>query len=277
MNFVEECKLYETMWEVPTLPFSVQELKKALDNVNSIELGYNFEDKDLRTVNHEPYSATRWTVDKNTDNDYSLTGWIVDEKGGELEGNSWSFSKIEDVYRAINARMPLEDLVDLKKITAEAEKNLTEDAVNDPAATSALLTKIGEVEIEFPEFEQEWVKDRADVRGQHVQDYGTDLYPAFTYSVDATTVFEDLRETIIPEYKNRVENSELLTQYLNLAQASEDGDTEAVNALDFFLAQHLEEFVEIFNKALVERYEEAAQEWALDNLEPEDPADFWLD
>lgn len=277
MNFVEECKLYETMWEIPTLPFSVQELKDALDKTNSLELGYNFEDKDLKTINYEPYSATRWVVDKNTDNTYSLTGWITDEKGGEVEGNSWSFSKIEDVYKAISARMPLEDLIDLKEVAVETEENLTEDATNDTAAAYALLTKMGEVEIEFPEFEREWFKDRADARGQHRQDYGTDVYPAFTYNVDATDVFDNLRDTIIPKYKDKVEKSDLLAQYLKLDQASEDGSTETANALDFFLAQHLEDFIEIFNKALIERYEEEAQKWALENLEPEDPADYWLD
>lgn len=277
MNFVEECKLYETMWEIPTLPFSVQELKDALDKTNSLELGYNFEDKDLKTINYEPYSATRWVVDKNTDNTYSLTGWITDEKGGEVEGNSWSFSKIEDVYKAISARMPLEDLIDLKEVAVETEENLTEDATNDTAAAYALLTKMGEVEIEFPEFECEWFKDRADARGQHRQDYGTDVYPAFTYNVDAADVFDNLRDTIIPKYKDKVEKSDLLAQYLKLDQASEDGSTETANALDFFLAQHLEDFIEIFNKALIERYEEEAQEWALENLEPEDPADYWLD
>lgn len=277
MNFVEECKLYETMWEIPTLPFSVQELEDALNKTNSLELGYNFEDKDLKTINYEPYSATRWVVEKNTDNGYSLTGWIIDEKGGEVEGNSWSFSNIEDVYKAISARMPLEDLIDLKKVAVETKENLTEDATNDTAAAYALLTKIGEVEIEFPEFEHEWFKDRTDARGEYRQDYGTDVYPAFTFKVDATTVFEDLREAIIPEYKDKVNKSDLLTQYLKLDQASEDGSTETANALDFFLAQHLEDFVEIFNKALVERYEEAAHEWALEHLEPEDPADYWLD
>lgn len=277
MNFVEECKMYEAMWEIPALPFSIQELKRALDKVNSIELGYNFEDKDLGTINYEPYSATRWVVNKNTDNDYSLTGWIIDEKGGEIEGNSWSFSKIEDVYRAIGARMPLEDLVDLKKIVPETKESLTEDTTNDTAAAYALLDKMGEVEIEFPGFEHEWFKDRADARGQHVQDSGTDFYPAFTYSADATAVFDNLRDTIIPKYKDRVEKSELLTQYLKLEQASENGDTDAANNLDFFLAQHLEDFVEIFNKGLVKQFKEEAQEWALENLEPDDLADFWLD
>lgn len=148
------------------------------------------------------------------------------------------------------------------------------DTEADPV--QKILNDTPDFEFEYEGFERDWYEDRFDPNSWygHYQVGGTDYYSDYTYSKDAGDVFEDLRDTIIDKYIDKVTDSELLAKYRELKKAWDESDDEtedaACEALEVFIAENLELLVDIFYDQLTEHYAEDAEEWAYEHLDPDD-------
>lgn len=151
-------------------------------------------------------------------------------------------------------------------------ENLWEDTSISPV--NKILWDTPDIELEYDDFSNDWFEDHFNPDSGHYQTTGTDYYSDYTYTRDAVDVYETLRDEVIPEYKDKVPSSKLLSDYLALEQtwenSTEENESETCEAMELFLATHLEEFAEIFNNQLIDYYAEEAEEWALDSLEPTD-------
>ena len=117
------------------LPFTPQALDQALDNLSDnsegLYIGYNDEDRgNVITVCGEPYSDTRWYVDKYADNVYIVYSELHGAYGaGPDEGVFEEFDSLDEVWEYLEQ---LEDLDDTPKL-----ENLNEwVAINGKQAAS---------------------------------------------------------------------------------------------------------------------------------------------
>jgi hypothetical protein len=141
-----------------------------------------------------------------------------------------------------------------------------------------ILNKASDIEFEFGGFSRDRFKDKwSHTTGHYTKDW-TDRYDNFTYMVDAITVFEDIRDKMIPKYIDKVEQSPLIIECKKVFDAWNNStpETEAKTGeiFDLFIANNLEALAEVFNNQLKEEYEEEAENWAEENIEP---SDYWPD
>lgn len=167
-----------------------------------------------------------------------------------------------------------EEFRDYEKLwddVTEEDKKLSEDL--DPA--DKVLMETDDFELEYEGFEAEWEKDHFDPGSWHghYQTRGTQYYPSYTYDVDAISMFETIRDYMLPEYSSKYSNIKEVKEYNRLLKiwenSSEETEDEASAAVDLYLATNLSEFVDTFIEELTDHYAEAAHEWALDNLIPD--------
>lgn len=158
----------------------------------------------------------------------------------------------------------------------ERLKLYNDDNAVDPV--HQILSKTSDIEFEFDGFSRDRYEDKWDYNTGHYTKDWTDDYDSFTYSQDATTVFEDIRDEMIPKYIDKVEQDSTIQECKKLYDAwqnsTEETEDETGDKFDLFVAQNLEDLAVIFNKYLVEKYVEDAENWAEEHLEP---SDYWPD
>jgi hypothetical protein len=289
------------------LPFSEPALAKMLETYEELFIGYNFQDKDILKVGNEAYVDTAWYVSKE-ENSYFLSSWLDSNEGeGQEESTVKEFKTIEELYVAIQNLEPFTDMPALQEAASEEKQFRSEykklmstpegreqyktlpleqrielmqaDRAVDPV--DQILQKTPDIPFEYEGFDSEWSKDHFDPNswyGHYTTD-GVDHYGDYSYKVDATTVFEDIRDDMIPKYLNKVPSSELVIECKKLYDAwnnsTDETEEETGEAFEVFIAKNLEELAEIFNKPLSAQYAENAQEWASEHLEPMDDWDYY--
>ena len=149
---------------------------------------------------------------------------------------------------------------------------LKEDNGTDPI--QQILSKIEDITFEFGGFDRERSEDKwSNTSGHYTNDW-TDSYGHFNYSQDASIVFEDIRDKIIPEYIDKVEQVPLIQEcrklYYEWDNSTDETEDETGDKFELFIAQHLGDLASIFNDQLAEKYMEEAEAWAEEYLEPED-------
>jgi hypothetical protein len=151
---------------------------------------------------------------------------------------------------------------------------ITEATEVDPVQQK--LNELEDYEFEYDGFEREWYEDRFDPNSWygHYQVGGTHSYGSYTYKQDAVTVFEDVRDEMIPKFADKVKQSDLIKKCKELDYAAEHAtdDTEdaAIEALELFIVENLDDLVDEFYQPLLAKYAEQAREWAEEHLDPED-------
>lgn len=154
-----------------------------------------------------------------------------------------------------------------------AERSALIKADNAVDPIQKVLNDIKEIDLEYGGFANDWYEDHFDPNSYygHYQTGGTDHYDDFTYTVDATSVFEYLNE-LLPAKLDKLPVNDLTVEYKKLLKAyndsTDDMEEEAGEALDLFLAQNLEEFVEIAKEYVLEHFAEDAEAWAIEHSEP---------
>ena len=153
----------------------------------------------------------------------------------------------------------------LKNMSTEERQALYKaDREVDPV--QKVLDATPDFELEYEGYEYEWCEDHFDPGSWygHYQTTGYDYVDDFVYSVDATSIFELLRDTIIDKYADKVDKSELLDTYKALEKAwkdsSEETEDEACEAMELFLAKNLEDFFYLFEEQVSNYYDDAAHE-----------------
>jgi hypothetical protein len=143
-----------------------------------------------------------------------------------------------------------------------AKKPLKEEL--DPV--DQILNKLPDYELEYEGYDYEWYRDKWNYNTMdHDQDYGTDHYDDFTYSVDATSLYETVFE-ILQEKVSGPVTDKLMIECKKLMQAwwqvSDDKDKEAepLAAVELFVAQNLFEFADMCYEELLKEYEDSAYE-----------------
>lgn len=135
-----------------------------------------------------------------------------------------------------------------------------------------VLDEIKEVDLEYGGFSHDWFEDHFDPNSQygHYQTGGTNYYNSFTYTVDATSVFECL-DGLLPFKLDKLPVNDLTTEYKRLLkvynEAPDDKEDEANEALALFLAQNLIEFVEIAEEYVLDYFAEEAEDWAVEHAD----------
>lgn len=161
------------------------------------------------------------------------------------------------------------------------DTSLEEAAEPDPV--DKILWSIPDIEFSYDGFSEDQYEDHFDpgLWDGHYQTLETVHFPDYTYTKDAVSVFEALRDEIIPKYKDKVSNNKLLNEYLALVQAWEDStdetESETSNAVDLFLATHLTDFVSMFEDGLTNYYADEAKEYAIDIIIPQSDKEYWYD
>lgn len=161
-----------------------------------------------------------------------------------------------------------EEFKEYESLWKEAAE-LEEAAELDPV--SKILKETSDIELEYNGFSIEDVEDRFDPTSDygHYQRISTSNYDDFTYTVEAWEVFKVLRDDIIPFYADKVPSHEKLEEYKKLMQAwetsTEETEEATGDAMELYLADNLEYFVEIFERQLKAFYREEAEEWAADH------------
>lgn len=160
--------------------------------------------------------------------------------------------------------------------TEERLKLYQEDAAVDPV--QQILNNTSNIGFEFEGFDRERYKDKWDPNTGHYTKDWTDSYDSFTYTQDATTVFEDIRDEMIPKYIDKVEQDSTVQECKKLYDAwqssTEETEEETGDKFELFVAQNLEDLAVVFNEYLIEKYREAAEEWAEEHREPIESKDF---
>ena len=159
----------------------------------------------------------------------------------------------------------------------EKVKLYKEDNEADPV--QQILDKASAIEFDYSGFSEDNFEDKwNDISGHYTVDW-VDTFGDFTYEVDAVTVFEDIRDDMIPTYLNKVKQSELVTECKKVYDAwynsTEDTEEAAGEAFELFVAKNLEDLALLFEGYLLVKYAEDAREWARMNLEPIDPRDWY--
>lgn len=161
---------------------------------------------------------------------------------------------------------------DEEQLKGVSSKELQEDNEADPV--HQILSKMEDIDFEFGGFDRERYEDKwSNTSGHYTNDW-TDHYGYFNYSQDAMTVFEDIRDEIIPKYIDKVEQVPLIQEcrklYYEWNNSTDETEDETGAKFELFIAQHLEDLSYIFNDQLTEKYMEEAEAWAAEHLEPED-------
>lgn len=170
---------------------------------------------------------------------------------------------------------------EFKEYTNLWDASLEEAA--EPDSVDKILWNIPDIEFSYDGFSEDRYEDHFDpgLWNGHYQTSETVHFPDYTYTKDAVSVFEALRDEIIPKYKDKVSNNKLLDEYLALVQAWEDStdetESETSDAMDLFLATHLIDFVSMFEDKLINYYADSAEEYALDNITPQSDKEYWYD
>jgi hypothetical protein len=154
---------------------------------------------------------------------------------------------------------------------------LTEARDLDPV--DKILHDLPHIKLEYEGFEDDWCEDHFNSADGHWQTGGTYYYDDFVYPVDAVDMFECLRDRILEKPGAKVSN-ELVAKYVELQKAWENTETPEEeeargDEMELFLAQHLKEFVEIFNDELLDFFSERAYDWAVDHVDHYDDDDYW--
>lgn len=143
-----------------------------------------------------------------------------------------------------------------------AKKSLKEEL--DPV--DQILRQLPDYELEYEGYDYEWYEDKWNYDTMdHDQDYGTDHFDDFTYSVDATSLYETVFDILQEKVEEPVE-SDLMRKCKELMQAwwqvsdDEDKEAEPLAAVELFVAQNLEAFADICYDELLVAYEERAYE-----------------
>jgi hypothetical protein len=144
-----------------------------------------------------------------------------------------------------------------------------------------VLHQYDDFEIEYAGFESEWYEDHFDPGSYwgHYQTDGVNDYSDFTYEVDAVSIFETLRDTILPKKGESKADDPVVKEWLRLNElavetAGTPEEDKALYELELFLAKNLDSFFKTFIKEISEYYKEDAQEWAVENLDPIDYSDY---
>ena len=155
----------------------------------------------------------------------------------------------------------------------------TNNVKQDPV--QQILDQTPDIEFDYAGFKRERSEDHFDpnsLYGHYTKDW-TDSYGSFTYKVDAITVFEDMRDEMIPSYLDKVEQSDLTAEckkvYDAWYNATEETEAETGEAFELFVAKNLETLAKVFEEYLLEKYAEDAEDWAEKNLEPIDFSDWF--
>ena len=170
----------------------------------------------------------------------------------------WSTPEGREQYK----NLPLETRLQLSK----------EDREADPVYKT--LDTTPDFDLEYDGFADEWCKDHFDPGSWygHYQTCGTNHYSDFVYSVDAQSMFETLRDTIIPMH-GKLGMDELLDNYLNMEKVWEDAEGAEADALeeelDLLLAKNLDHIFEMFVEEITAHYYDDAYEWAREHLDPD--------
>ena len=104
------------------LPFTKQALDKALDNLpdssEGLYIGYNDEDRgNVTTIGGEPYSDTRWYVDKYADNVYIVYSELYGASGeGPEEGVFEEFDSLDELWEYLEQLEELDDAPKLESL-----------------------------------------------------------------------------------------------------------------------------------------------------------------
>jgi dsDNA-binding SOS-regulon protein len=171
----------------------------------------------------------------------------------------------EKEFRSEYARLcsTPEGRAQLKAMSIEERQALYKaDREVDPV--QKVLDAIPDFELEYEGYAYDWYEDHFDPGRDygHYQTTGTDYVDDFVYSVDATDMFETLRDVIIDKYADKVGKSELLDTYKILEKAwedsSEENEEEACEAVELFLAKNLEDFFELFEQQVYKYYDKYA-------------------
>jgi hypothetical protein len=98
-----------------------------------------------------------------------------------------------------------------KALSSEEKLKLyREDNAADPV--QQILDKASDIEFNFGGFSRDRYEDKwSHTTGHYTKDW-SDSYDSFTYMVDAVTVFEDIRDKMIPKYIDKVEQSPLIIE-----------------------------------------------------------------
>ncbi len=160
------------------------------------------------------------------------------------------------------------------KITKNELKQLIRETLREELAKESLreeldpvdqiLRQLPDYELEYEGYDYEWYEDKWNYDTMdHDQDYGTDHFDDFTYSVDATSLYETVFDILQEKVQGPVE-SDLMRKCKELMQAwwRAEGDEEAepLAAVELFVAQNLEDFADMCYEELLAEYKEQAYE-----------------
>ena len=272
------------------LPFSEQALAKMLETQEELFIGYNSQDRDVLKVGNEACADTAWYASKEG-NSYFLSSWLEGDDGeGPEEGTVKEFKTIKELYAAIQNLEPLTDMPALQEAASEEKQFRSEyqklmstpegreqlknmpwekrkellDADREVDPVEQILKQFPDYDLEYEGYDYEWYRDKWNYNTMnHDQDYGTDHYDDFTYSVDATSLFETVFDILQEKVKEPTE-SDLMKKCKELMQAwwqvSNDADKEAepLEAVELFVAQNLEYFADMCYEELLTEYEDQA-------------------
>ena len=136
-----------------------------------------------------------------------------------------------------------------------------------------ILNKTPDYELEYEGYDEDWHEDKFDPSSLygHDQDYGTYHFDDFTYAVEARELFEYLVDFLQDKAQEPI-TSDLMAEYKKLMDAwyAAEGEEEdrACEVMELYVAQHLEELAQLYDKDIHAHYEERAYEWARENLDP---------
>jgi hypothetical protein len=154
-------------------------------------------------------------------------------------------------------------------------ENLWEAAEEAVDPVSEVLENTPDYELEYEGFDTEWSEDKWNPNswyGHYTVD-GTSHFRDFAYGVDSVSLFEYLVDLLQNKAKEP-STSGIMAEYKKLMQAwyAAEGEEEAIacEAMELYVAQHLHELADLYEKDIAEHYKEFAYEWAEENLEPSD-------
>lgn len=139
------------------------------------------------------------------------------------------------------------------------------------SAADKLLLAMDDFEFEYDGWSEDGYEDHFNPNSYygHYQTRKTYEHNDFTYTVDAVSVFETVRDEMLPNMPDKISNAELAAEYKKLeaawTNATKETEDEAGEILDLFIAKNLDAFVDDFYTELKAYYRENAYDWARDN------------
>lgn len=154
------------------------------------------------------------------------------------------------------------------------------DKLNESEADliDKILWSTPDYEFYYDGFARDYTTDHFDPESSHGHYQTSQKYywNGFTYEVDAVEIFEQLTGHIIEENLAKVQNTEISNKLRALFDATKNAPTEeqenTLNTFELFVAENLDDIVDLFDKPLKEHYREEAEEWAEEQLDPESPS-----